>query len=60
LTPQCTQRPTLSQVWQRTEAAETFKELGRTPLDDKCYATPAVAGNRLIIRTASKLMCVGK
>jgi outer membrane protein assembly factor BamB len=42
------------------EAAETFKELGRTPLNDKCYATPAVAGNRLIIRTASKLISVGK
>jgi outer membrane protein assembly factor BamB len=41
-------------------AGETFKVLGRSPLGDKCYATPAVAGNRLIIRTASKLISVGK
>ena len=37
-------------------ASDTFKDLGHSPLDDKCYATPAIAGDRLIIRTASHLM----
>ena len=37
-------------------ATDTFKDLGHSPLDDKCYATPAIAGDRLIIRTASHLM----
>lgn len=37
-------------------AGDTFKDLGHSPLHDKCYATPAIAGDRLIIRTASHLM----
>ncbi len=37
-------------------ANDTFKDLGHSPLDDKCYATPAIAGDRLVIRTASHLM----
>ena len=37
-------------------ASDTFKDLGHSPLDDKCYATPAIAGDRLIIRTATHLM----
>ncbi len=41
-------------------AGDTFKLLGRSPLGDKCYATPAVAGDRLVIRTASHMMVVGK
>ena len=41
-------------------AGDKFELLGRSPLGDQCYATPAVDGNRLIIRTASRLMSVGK
>jgi outer membrane protein assembly factor BamB len=41
-------------------AGDKFKELGRSPLGDLCYATPAVVGNSLIIRTASHMMSVGK
>jgi hypothetical protein len=26
--------------------------------DDMCMATPAVAGNRLLIRTAARLYCI--
>jgi outer membrane protein assembly factor BamB len=40
-------------------AGEKFELLGRSPLNDLCYATPAVEGDRLIIRTASKLVSVG-
>lgn len=41
-------------------AAEKFQELGRSTLDEMCYATPAIAGDKLIIRTASHMMSVGK
>jgi outer membrane protein assembly factor BamB len=41
-------------------AGEKFEELGRSDLGDLCYATPAIAGNRLIIRTATGLISVGK
>jgi len=41
-------------------AGEKFEFLGHSPLGDKCFATPAVVGDRLIIRTASHLMSVGK
>jgi outer membrane protein assembly factor BamB len=37
-------------------ATDTYKDLGHSPLNDKCFATPAIAGDRLIIRTASHLM----
>jgi outer membrane protein assembly factor BamB len=40
-------------------AGDTFKDLGHSPLNDRCYATPAVAGDRLVIRTASHLMAIG-
>jgi outer membrane protein assembly factor BamB len=40
-------------------AGDTFKELGRSALNDKCFASPAVAGDRLVIRTASTLVSVG-
>ncbi len=41
------------------KAGDQFELLGRSPLNEMCYATPAVAGNRLIIRTASHLVSVG-
>jgi outer membrane protein assembly factor BamB len=41
-------------------AGDKFELLGRSRLGDQCYATPAIDGNRLIIRTASKLVSVGK
>lgn len=37
---------------------KNFKILGTAKLDDTCDATPAIAGGKLIIRTAHKLMCV--
>jgi outer membrane protein assembly factor BamB len=39
-------------------SGKEFKLLGTTPLNDPCDSTPAIAGGRLIIRTAHKLMCV--
>ena len=35
-----------------------FKLLGTTKLGDPCDSTPAIAGGKLIIRTAHKLLCV--
>jgi outer membrane protein assembly factor BamB len=41
-------------------AAEgTFKELARNPLGEGSYATPAVAGGRMIVRTFTHLLSVG-
>jgi outer membrane protein assembly factor BamB len=40
-------------------AGEKFQDLGHSELGDKCFATPAVDGNALVIRTASHLMLVG-
>jgi outer membrane protein assembly factor BamB len=37
------------------QAGTQFKLLGKNPLDEMCMATPAIAGNSLIIRTASKI-----
>jgi hypothetical protein len=41
-------------------ASEKFAELGRSELGDVCFATPAIVGNRLIIRTAGGMVSVGK
>jgi outer membrane protein assembly factor BamB len=41
-------------------AADKFRLLGTSPLGDRCYATPAVTGNILVIRTASRMVGVGK
>jgi outer membrane protein assembly factor BamB len=35
-----------------------FKRLGTTALGDPCDSTPAIAGGKLIIRTAHKLLCI--
>ena len=39
-------------------AGDEFKELGRVPLGELSYATPAVANGRMYLRTASKLYCL--
>jgi outer membrane protein assembly factor BamB len=39
-------------------AGEKFAVLGRTPLNDKCHATPAISGGRMYIRTYSHLFCI--
>jgi outer membrane protein assembly factor BamB len=41
-------------------AAEKYELLGRTPLNEKCHATPAVVDGRMYIRTWSHLMSIGK
>jgi outer membrane protein assembly factor BamB len=41
-------------------AGEKFEVLGRSALNEQCYATPAVVGNRLVIRTVGRLISVGK
>ncbi len=35
-----------------------FKLLGLTKLNDPCDSTPAIAGGKLLIRTAHKLLCI--
>ncbi len=42
------------------QAGPEFKALGRNKLDELCLATPAIAGDRLLIRTESKLYCIRK
>jgi outer membrane protein assembly factor BamB len=40
-------------------ADKKFKLLARNPLDEPCVATPAVANDRLYVRTESTLLCIG-
>jgi outer membrane protein assembly factor BamB len=40
------------------KAGDTFQLLGRNPLGEACQTTPAVANNRLYVRTVSALVCV--
>ena len=40
------------------EAGETFKQLHSNPLDDMVLASPALVGDRLLIRTRSKLYSI--
>jgi outer membrane protein assembly factor BamB len=42
------------------EAAREFKELGRAKLEDTFHASPAFANNRVIVRGATNLWCLGK
>jgi outer membrane protein assembly factor BamB len=42
------------------EAGPTYKLLGKNVLDEMTLASPAVAGDRLLIRTASSLYAVGR
>ncbi|MEZ6077874.1 MAG: PQQ-binding-like beta-propeller repeat protein [Pirellulaceae bacterium] len=35
-----------------------FELLGTNPLDELCIATPSIAGNKLLIRTLTKLYCL--
>jgi outer membrane protein assembly factor BamB len=37
---------------------ESFQLLGSSELSDPCDATPAIAGGRLVIRTARRLLCL--
>jgi outer membrane protein assembly factor BamB len=41
-------------------ADREFKVLARNALDEPCHATPAVAHNRLYVRTESTLLCIGE
>ncbi|MBN2009679.1 PQQ-binding-like beta-propeller repeat protein [candidate division KSB1 bacterium] len=41
------------------QAGETYQLASIIPLDEKSHATPAVADGRLLLRTESKLFCVG-
>jgi outer membrane protein assembly factor BamB len=41
------------------QAGPTFRLLATNTLERLCLATPAVAGDRLIIRTSARLYCIG-
>jgi outer membrane protein assembly factor BamB len=43
------------------QAGPEFKVIGSNALaeDDMCMATPAIAGNRLLLRTSARLYCIG-
>jgi outer membrane protein assembly factor BamB len=40
------------------QAGPEFRLLHKNSLDEMCMATPAIAGNRLLIRTMSQLYCI--
>ena len=40
------------------EAGPEFKIRETNPLDELCAASPAIAGDKLLIRTASRLYCL--
>lgn len=40
-------------------ASKEFKLLGETPLGEESRATPAIAGDKMLLRTYSHLICVG-
>lgn len=40
------------------EAGPTYRLLHTNPLDEMCMATPALAGDRLILRTLTQLYCL--
>jgi outer membrane protein assembly factor BamB len=40
------------------QAGPEYKLLGTNPLDELCLASPAVVGDRLLLRTASKVYCI--
>ena len=37
-----------------------FQHTNKLADDDMCLATPALAGDRLLIRSAHRLYCIGK
>jgi outer membrane protein assembly factor BamB len=41
-------------------SGERYQLLGKSDLGEKCYATPAVSGDRMVIRTESHMVLVGK
>ena len=42
------------------QAGPEYKLLHKNSLDEMCMATPAIAGDRLLIRTLTKLYCLRK
>jgi outer membrane protein assembly factor BamB len=42
------------------QAGKEYKLLHKNSLDEMCMATPAIAGDRLLIRTLTKLYCIRK
>lgn len=40
------------------DAGPEFNVVGRNPLDELCLASPAIAGDQLLVRTHSKLYCI--
>jgi outer membrane protein assembly factor BamB len=42
------------------QAGPEYRLLHKNPLDEMCMATPAIAGDRLFIRTLTKLYCLRK
>jgi outer membrane protein assembly factor BamB len=42
------------------KAGPEFKLLGTNRLDELCLASPAVANGKLLLRTASRLYCIGR
>lgn len=42
------------------EAGPKFAEQARNDLEESCFATPAISGDHLVLRTAQHLYCIGQ
>lgn len=40
-------------------AGRVFESIAENRLDEACFATPAICGNRIYLRTTSHLICIG-
>lgn len=41
-------------------AADTFELVARNELGEKCYASPAISGGQIFLRSHSNLFCIGQ
>jgi outer membrane protein assembly factor BamB len=41
-------------------ASDKFELLAKNPLNEDCYASPALSHGQLFIRTSQHLYCIGK
>jgi hypothetical protein len=41
-------------------ASDRFQLLGRNPLGEDCYASPAIAHGQIFLRGTQHLFCIGK
>ncbi len=40
------------------QAGPEFKLLGKNPLNEMCWSSPAIAGDAIFLRTVDRLYCI--